>query len=74
MTLFGSRAKGTAQATSDFDYFIEASYKLRNNAKFELPRGPANSGRNRIDVVQPSRYPEFYRSVLEQPHIVFKPN
>ena len=74
VTLFGSRAKGTAHALSDWDFFIEANYKLRSKARFELPRGPANSGRNRIDVIQPSAYPEFYRKVLEQPHIIFKPN
>jgi RHS repeat-associated protein len=74
--LFGSRAKGTANASSDFDYFIESNYNLRNNAKFELPRGPAYSGRNRIDVIKPSTYPKFFNQVIveeQQPNILFFP-
>src|SRR5205823_3973248 len=37
----GSRAAGTATATSDFDYVIAANSRIRKFAKFKLPRGIA---------------------------------
>jgi RHS repeat-associated protein len=66
--LFGSRAKGTATSLSDWDYVIDASYKIRNNAKIMLPRGAA--GTHRIDVIHPKNLPF---DISDQPQIIFRP-
>ena len=69
VTLFGSRARGTANSLSDWDYLIDANYKIRKEAKWVLPKGPANSGRNRIDVIKPSNFPF---DISNQPQIIFR--
>ncbi|WP_437805225.1 FG-GAP-like repeat-containing protein [Sorangium sp. So ce1078] len=75
VTVVGSRATGTAKATSDFDYIIAGNSKIMQAARRSLPRGTAGgeigaSGiESGIDVLNAAKYPlDPSRS-----HIVFSP-
>lgn len=66
ITLVGSRAAGTSNRASDFDYVIIASHRVRNSAKHYLPRGPRVSEGGGIDI--------FSEPLdVTRPHIVFFP-
>jgi RHS repeat-associated protein len=68
VNVVGSRASGTARATSDFDYVIQGNAKLRNSAEYYLPRGSAGGANNRgIDI---------FKEPLDssRPFIQFTPN
>ncbi len=70
VTVVGSRAAGTSNALSDYDYIVGGNSRKRNHAKRELPSGidggAAGSG---IDVFNPKKSP-FEPS---RPHIIFRP-
>ncbi len=73
VNVVGSRASGTARATSDFDYAIQGNAKLRNSAEHYLPRGSAGGANNRgIDIfkepLDPSR--PFIQFTPNQPPVV----
>jgi RHS repeat-associated protein len=73
--LVGSRASGTASATSDYDYVIGGTSKVRQAARKELPRGTAGgeispSGlQTGIDVFNAKKTPLD----TSKPHITFEP-
>lgn len=68
VNVVGSRASGTARATSDFDYVIQGNAKLRNSAEYYLPRGSAGGANNRgIDIFKEPLDPS-------RPFIQFRPN
>ncbi|MEM9552698.1 MAG: RHS repeat-associated core domain-containing protein [Acidobacteriota bacterium] len=69
ITLVGSRASGTAQALSDFDFVVVgASSRVRHSAASSLPAGP------RLGIGQPRNQDIFSGRVdFSQPHIVFLP-
>lgn len=59
--LVGSRAAGTATPVSDFDYVIAASHRVRNSAKYFLPRGPKVGLGSGIDIF-PGRWTRLGRT------------
>ena len=65
--LEGSRAAGTSGPASDFDYVIEARHRVRNSAKYFLPRGPRLGEGAGIDI---------FSGPLDRsrPHILFLPD
>ena len=67
ITVIGSRANGTATASSDWDYVLSGPSKARHSAERFLPRGPLGSGSGKgIDVVPGSVDPS-------RPHVIFNP-
>jgi uncharacterized protein RhaS with RHS repeats len=75
VTVVGSRASGTANAASDWDYVIGGNAKIRSAARRELPRGASGgeigpSGRGSgIDVINANEVPVD----KSKPHVPFKP-
>jgi hypothetical protein len=75
VTVVGSRARGTANEFSDFDYLIGGNSRTRNAARRDLPRGQAGGeigagGRETgNDIFNANKIP------LDPslPHIIFKP-
>jgi hypothetical protein len=68
VNVVGSRAGGTANAASDFDYVIQANSKIRHKAEYFLPRGSSGGANNRgIDIFKEPLDPS-------RPHIPFKPS
>src|SRR5262249_49188917 len=71
----GSRAAGTAGESSDFDYVIGGTSKVRQAARSELPRGQAGgeispSGHETgIDVFNAKKTPLD----PNRPHVTFEP-
>lgn len=62
VTVVGSRAAGTAKPTSDFDFVIGGTSKIRKDARKQLPRGSAGgeidprTGRETgIDIFNPKK-------------------
>jgi RHS repeat-associated protein len=75
VTVVGSRAGGTSNPFSDYDYIIEGNARARAAAFKELPRGQGGGVRGSmgeesgIDV-----WSERMRSVdYERPHVIFSP-
>jgi len=66
VTVVGSRARGTADAFSDYDYLIGGTSRLRASAKWQLPKGAVGPG---IDVFNENDFP----LVPGKPHIIFLP-
>jgi hypothetical protein len=75
INLIGSRAAGTAEATSDFDYIVEGNERQIHRARSLLPRGTqggeqsASGADTGIDVFPASKKPLD----TDQPHITFTP-
>ena len=71
----GSRAAGTATASSDFDYVIGGTSKIRSAARSELPRGQAGGEINNngvetgIDIFNGNKTP----TDTSKPYIRFEP-
>ena len=65
--LVGSRAAGTGSALSDYDYVITGSHRIRNSAKYFLPRGPRVGLGAGIDI-----FPGPLDA--EKPYITFVPD
>jgi len=81
ITLVGSRAGGTANLTSDWDYIMDGKSSKRHSASSSVPRGTGGgeiNGLNResgIDVFQGyHRNPKGpVKLIPTRPHIIFRP-
>src|ERR1044071_405701 len=63
VTVVGSRAGGTSNPTSDYDYILGGNSRFRNHAQRELPRGvPSIKNPFGIDVMWTGRNPLDRRS------------
>lgn len=81
ITVVGSRAKGTAKPTSDWDYIMSGKSSQRHSAKSSVPRGTQGGEINSmgretgIDVFQSynPNAPGYNPLNTSQPHVTFKP-
>lgn len=74
VTVVGSRAAGTANELSDWDYIISGNSKIRKYARQQLPRGIAGGeigprGETGIDVFNANNSPLN----MDKPYITFSP-
>jgi len=81
ITVVGSRAKGTANSASDWDYVMSGKSSQRHSASSSVPRGTSGGAQNSIgretgiDVSQSynPNAPGYSPVRTNEPHVVFKP-
>jgi hypothetical protein len=81
ITVVGSRASGTANPASDWDYVMSGKSSQRHSASSSVPRGTSGGAQDSmgretgIDVFQSYNPdgPGFYPVRTNEPHVKFRP-